>query len=223
MACELLNFLVVTWREQIVLIMNKYKLFSAIFLLTASGIAHGNLIVNGGFESPDINSGWTFGTDPSGGWKGDNIEVWASGFNGVASYEGNQHGELNAHPYDGTPWTIYQSFETILNELYDISFAYRARSSDSEAFQFSLVDSSSIVFDKTIDDHVTGKWDHFSGSFWGTGNQMTLTFTSINPGAGTVGNFLDAVKVASVPEPAIISLFGVGLVGLGFVRRRARK
>jgi hypothetical protein len=203
--------------------MTKYQLFSAIFLLTISGTAHSNLIANGGFESPNINSGWTYADDTSDGWQGDNIEVWASGFNGVTSYEGNQHGELNAHPYDQTSWEIYQSFETILNELYDISFAYSARSNDSEAFKFSLVDGTDNVLAETIDDHVTGKWNYFSDSFYGTGNEMKLTFTSVTPETGTVGNFLDAIEVVSVPEPGMISLFGAGLVGFGFVRRRARK
>ena len=203
--------------------MTGYRFFFAIFLLTASGIAHGNLIVNGGFESPDINSGWTYGPDTPGGWEGDNIEVWASGFNGVVSYEGTQHGELNAHPYDRTDWSIYQSFDTTLDELYSISFAYRARRNESEVFQFSLGDGTYNPFNEIIDNHVTGQWDYFSGIFSGTGNEMTLRFTSLTPETGTVGNFLDAVKVVSVPEPGVIALFGAGLIGLGFVRRRSRK
>ena len=203
--------------------MTRYQLLPAICLLTASGIAHGNLIVNGGFESPSIDSGWTFGPDPLAGWKGDNIEVWASGFNDVVSYEGNQHGELNAHPYDKTEWSIYQSFDTTLNELYDISFAYSARRNDEEAFRFSLADDTSSIFDKIIDDHEPGEWEYFSDSFFGNGKEMTLTFTSITPRKGTVGNFLDAIKVVSVPEPGMISLLGAGLLGLGFARRRAKK
>ena len=202
--------------------MTKYHLFLAICLLTVCGNAQSNLITNGGFESPNVQSGWKFGPD-SNGWQGSNIEVWASGFNGVASYEGTQHGELNAHPYDGSQWDIYQSFDTTIDELYKISFAYSARRNATEAFRFLLVDDvAGTVFDKIIDDHITNHWEHFSGSFWGTGNEMTLSFKSITPRLGTVGNFLDAVEVVSVPEPGVISLFGLGLLGMGFIRRRAR-
>ncbi len=203
--------------------MNRFQLFVTVCLLSISGFAHSNLIVNGGFESPGIASGWTYGPDPTGGWQGDNIEVWASGFLGVDSYEGSQHGELNAHAYDGTVWSIYQSFDSVLSEMYDFSFAYRARRNGSEAFRVTLEDSSGTILDRLVDDHVTGQWSSFSESFLGTGNEITLTFTSVTPGAGTVGNFLDAVAVTNVPEPSTLALFGIGLAGLGFRSLRRKQ
>jgi hypothetical protein len=203
--------------------MYRVQLSVAAFLFAVSGFAHSNLIVNGGFELPGITSGWSYGSDPSGGWQGDNIEVWASGYLGVDSYEGNQHGELNAHAYDGTAWSIYQSFDTVLSEMYDISFAYRARRNSSEAFRVTLEDSSGTILDRLVDDHVTGQWSSFADSFQGTGNDMTLTFTSVIPTAGTVGNFLDAVEVTHVPEPSTMALFAVGIVGLGFGARQRKQ
>jgi hypothetical protein len=203
---------------------NRFKLITVVLLLTVSGYAHSNLIVNGGFESPDISSGWTYGADPSGSWQGDNIEVWASGFSGVDSYEGNQHAELNAHSYDGTVWSIYQSFDSMLAEVYNISFAYRARQNSSEAFRVTLHDSNGTILDDLIDDHVTGQWNYFADSFLGTGNEITLTFTSVNPATGTAGNFLDGVQVTSnVPEPSTLVLFGLGLAGLGFGTRHRKQ
>ncbi|MEW8324536.1 MAG: PEP-CTERM sorting domain-containing protein [Candidatus Thiodiazotropha taylori] len=203
--------------------MNRFQSLAAVCLLTVSGFAHSNLIVNGGFESPGITSGWTYGADPSGGWQGDNIEVWASGFLGVDSYQGSQHGELNAHSYDGTAWSIYQSFDSVLSEVYDISFAYRARRNSSEAFRVTLQDDTGTILDQLVDDHVTGQWNYFADSFLGTGNEITLTFTSVTPTAGTVGNFLDAIEVTNVPEPSTLALFGVGLAGLGYRSRRRKQ
>ncbi len=61
----------------------KMKLASlvAAAALSVSSIANASLISNGGFEDSTITNGWTYYSDAA--WQGDNIEVWASGFNGV--------------------------------------------------------------------------------------------------------------------------------------------
>ena len=180
--------------------MKNLKIIISALAFTASSLSSANLINNGGFEDPDIASGWIYLQDDD-GWQGDNIEVWQTGFKGVDSFEGTQHGELNAHPYDATSWSIFQTFDTVLNAVYDISFAYRARASSEEKFAFELFTGDvsdepnynyTNGFDLIMDDHTKGSWEIFSSTFIGTGDATTLMFTSINPDAGTVGNFLDS-------------------------------
>lgn len=201
--------------------MKTFKTLLAVVFCTGSAFAHSNLITNGGFEEPAINSGWTFGHDPSGGWLGDHIEVWASGFLGVDSYEGEGHAELNAHPYHSDEWRIYQTFDTVLGNLYEVSFAYRARQSHSESFLFEIFDDeSSQTIVETMDSHVRGTWNYYSDTFRGTGEKTTIQFTSITPEQGTLGNFLDAVSVTQVPVPGVPALLCAGLIGLQLSRRR---
>lgn len=194
------------------------KTLAAVFGFAISAAANANLIVNGGFEDNDVAPGtWSyFSSAAVNGWDGSNIEIWDHLF-GISPAEGQQHAELNAHPYTGSAFSIYQNFATEIGQTYDLSFFYSARGNNHEEFSFSVASLSSV-----LNDHVVGSWTQYTNSFVATSSLSTITFTTVAPYAGTVGNFLDGVSVAksSVSEPASIALFGMGLVGLGLARRR---
>ncbi|MDN3641004.1 PEP-CTERM sorting domain-containing protein [Simiduia curdlanivorans] len=190
----------------------KYSVALVLGLVLAAS-ANANLIVNGSFEDNDVAEGtWQyFAADDVNGWDGSNIEIW-DGLNGVASAVGEQHAELNAHPYAGE-FSIFQNFATVVGQSYDVSFFYSARQSNAESFAYSV---GSLMGELT--DHVVGTWSQFQGSFIASSEMSQIRFTSITN--GTVGNFLDGVVVAaSVPEPGSLVLLALGLFGLGFARK----
>lgn len=200
------------------------KLGLLIALMSTSLHSNANLITNGGFELPDVKHDcwrWFVATDIL-GWSGSNIEVWDH-LNGFSAFEGDQHIELNAHSAGNNAYSIYQVFETTIDEYYHFSFAYSARSSLNEAFNVvveSLFDgqseaenqsvetssvasdsgSSTVLLDELIDDHVIKTWTEFSTSFQAESDQTLVQFMSVFPTTGSRGNFLDAIQVTQIPH-----------------------
>jgi hypothetical protein len=190
-------------------------LIAGVFL---AGSAHANLIVNGSFEDNQVaNGSWNwFPASSVNGWDGSNVEIWHNLF-GIPAVDGSQVAELNADGPNSGAWSIFQSFATVIGQSYDVAFSYRARES-SDLFNFTV---GSI--NQNFINNDTSAWKLFSGSFVANSVLTTLTFTSLN--SGTLGNLIDDVKVnasANLPESNTIGLFAIGLIGLGFARRKAK-
>lgn len=190
----------------------------AMFGLLCVG-ANANLIVNGGFEDNTVAVGnWAYFSSASvNGWDGDNIEIWNQ-MGGVVAPEGTKHAELNAHPFDGSVFSIFQNFATVVGQTYDVSFFYSARVDANEQFSFSAGTLAAL-----LNDHVVGSWKQYTGSFVASSTLSTITFTTYND--GTYGNFLDDVVVtakASVVESSPLVMLLIGLAGLVLIRRKNR-
>jgi hypothetical protein len=208
-------------------------------LLAAQAPVYANL-VNGGFESTVMNNttfilfdqaevaGWsTTATDGK-------IEIWNSGFNGVAAYEGKQFAEINANG----PTGMFQDVNAFsINDLIGWSFAHRGRGGN-DVVRFSITDLGSDNQLGGEDDTVlfaqnftTGNsaWTLYSsddyGGFVTTKSSHTLRFQwdAVSAAGGlSSGNFLDAAsldRIEAVPEPTVLSLIALAAVAALGVRR----
>jgi len=195
-------------------------------LLLAAAPASADLIVNGGFEDPQLRSGsWAlFCTIP--GWNfvgGEGCEV--SGQieiqNNVAGtpYEGNQFAELDST----RPTTLYQNVATEAGENYVLSFAFAARPGTNILSDnvMSVTWGGSEIFNLPAP-NFTPDWTVFTLYVTASSNSTRLTFGDDSSNSwNSYGVYLDDVRlVAKVPEPSTLGLLGLGLLGLGLSRRR---
>jgi hypothetical protein len=202
-------------------IMVKYMIAVAVALMMAS-TAHANLIVNGGFESPALSSGsWSvFSSIP--GWTstmGDGIEIQ----NHAAGnpFEGNQHVELDSNNNSN----MIQTVATTAGASYNLSFAYSPRpgiSANSNGIE--------VFFGGNLLDTITGNggnatnWSIFNYLVTANGSSSTVEFRAAGI-SDSLGGYLDDVQLNSsvVPEPATLTLFGIGLSLAGLAKLRRSK
>lgn len=208
------------------------KILAVISILSASTFANANLIVNGGFEDNVIGNGsWQFfNSSLVNGWEGTNIEIWHN-LQNFASFEGNQHAELNSHGVSGQDYSIFQTFSTVIGQTYELSFAYAARQASNngvaERFNVNVGSANGDVFDQTIDNTLVKQWSVFDVLFVANDDTTTLTFTAVKPQRSTLGNFIDDVSVVglsnntstSVSAPGALALVLSAAIGLVLVRR----
>jgi hypothetical protein len=148
-----------------------------------------DLVTNGGFEQAGPAPG-DYGSFAPVGWTSSAgaIELWATGFNGVSSFSGNQHLELNG---DG-PETISQQLQVLPGQTYQWSFAHQGRDDK---------DTVRVLIDGVVVDTVTsapGSWRVVSGTVTIPAGTTQVSFGLRAIDSGSKGNLIDAVTFQRV-------------------------
>ncbi len=185
-----------------------------------------NSIVNGGFDAPiQAAAGWSYLNGLYNGWTYSGGAYGNAGVatNGSAFNVTGATGQVGLLQQSGT---ISQAFILTQNKL-SISFTAEARNWAQGGNSISvLIDGVALVFAAatSILPASNSTFTTYTSDFVSlTAGTHTLSFVGLGPRGQDRTTFIDNVVLTAVPEPVTLGLFGLGLVALGAVRRKASK
>ena len=188
-----------------------FRFFAIILLFTVAlsqaGEAQQRTVVNPSFEAnnPNGNPGFQyFANAVVPGWDSTNgtVELWDSGFNGVASFAGVVHAEINSTGVGA----MYQNVCFTNGEPLRWSFAHRARTgaSNPQTATYEIATSAGVLI-QTLATQVTTVaqgWQVNANNtglvtYTGPTGIQRLQFRALDP--GSVGNFIDDIRILLAP------------------------
>jgi hypothetical protein len=184
----------------------KPLLLTCLIGLAAIHSTNAQLIINGGFETPDtptfvqINAGQN------------TIAPWVVGLHSVEVGDAVGNGFITGPAFEGAQFLdlnglqrgrLTQAFATTPGSLYTLTFAYTDNywnGSTSASARVRVFDSSGERLNQTITHTGAGpgnyRWTVFNGQFTALQNTTSLEFTSLTDlGGHSGGIMLDAVQV----------------------------
>ncbi len=179
---------------------------AAISLAAAPAAVAQRVIVNPSFESNDpqgpgaanyeiYSNGSVVGWDSASG----EIELWDTNFQSVPAYAGSVFAEMNAN----VPGALYQNICMVNGETIGWTFAHRARSggpaTQTARFQVANGSGTQLQLLATQSSTINNVWNVNSGSTTYTGASGVQRVQFITTDAGSIGNFLDDIRIALNP------------------------
>jgi hypothetical protein len=188
----------------------------ALVILFSAFQSQANLITNGNFDISvpldGTGGGWTAsGNDANGGYR---------------TVNGNSFFIMNASGQSGTDPSISQTLTGLtIGQQYDVSGDFTdyygcCDNGYPAALSFGIALSPGSLLLEASHPGSVPDWFTFATSFVASAESHDIIFTSERNGTDYAYAIDNIFVTAAVPEPSIIALFGLGLVGIGFVRRR---
>lgn len=183
-------------------------------LLMAASAAHADLVTNGGFETTDQNGdfmdGWTMTNDNT--CNGQNCSFdWTAIGGTYVPHSGNYEALLGTEGQDGT---LSQTISDIAGRT--LVLTYWLASDGGANNNFSALWDNKVIAGSALSNIAASGYTEYSFDVLAKGSDV-LAF---NERDDTGWLSLDDVSLNAVPEPATLTLFGVGIAALGGMRRR---